>query len=127
MPTTDMTVNLLAGESIKIAGPGLVEFHAAEALPIAKTVATGATKMGAGQTMATAQTTQLGFGTTSATATTAAAKTAGTAGGTIWTGKGLSLGLGLGLGAWGPVILVSGATLGYIYWRRSKAAKIWPF
>ena len=39
-----------------------------------------------------------------------------TAGGTIWTGKGLSLGLGLGLGAWGPVLVIAAAAAaGYAY------------
>ena len=38
------------------------------------------------------------------------------AGGTIWTGKGLSLGLGLGLGAWGPVLVIAAAAAaGYAY------------
>ncbi len=44
-----------------------------------------------------------------------------TAGGTIWTGKGLSLGLGLGLGAWGPVLLIAGAaaaSYAYLEYRR---------
>ena len=53
-------------------------------------------------------------GLTGATAGTSAQ--AMTAGGTIWTGKGLSLGLGLGLGAWGPVLVVAAAAAaGYAY------------
>ena len=39
-----------------------------------------------------------------------------TAGGTIWTGKGLSLGLGLGLGVWGPILVIgAGAAAAYAY------------
>ncbi len=46
-----------------------------------------------------------------------------TAGGTIWTGKGLSLGLGLGLGAWGPVLVIAAgavATYAYLEYRRNQ-------
>jgi hypothetical protein len=48
-------------------------------------------------------------------------------GGTIWTGKGLSVGLGLGLGAWGPVILVAGgaaAWYGYKKYRKSADGEL---
>ena len=46
-------------------------------------------------------------------------------GGTIWSGKGLSLGLGIGLGAWGPVLLLAGgaaAVYGYLQYRKRHQA-----
>ncbi|MBF0359164.1 MAG: hypothetical protein HQL70_11210 [Magnetococcales bacterium] len=65
---------------------------------------------------------------TIATKAATVSKVPAAAGGTIWTGKGLSLGLGLGLGAWGPVILATAiATGGYVYYKKRQAKKLWPF
>lgn len=150
MPITQsFAVELLAGETLKVAGPGVVEFSGAEIVRTklgtvagAKGVAMGTkgvamgTKgaaMGAGtQVQVGAGTGQaiintgLNQGTAVTSATTVASKTS--AASTIWNGKGLSLGLGLGLGAWGPMILVSAVTFGgYVYWKKKQSARIWPF
>ena len=141
MPITQsFAVELLAGESLKVAGPGIVEFSAAEVAKTKIGAAVGATAgakgvaMGGGATTAVPM--QIGAGTGKATISTGinqgAAVTTATgskaAAGTLWNGKGLSLGLGLGLGAWGPVLLVSAATLGgYVYWKKKQSAKLWPF
>ncbi len=123
--TQSFAIELLAGETLKVAGPGFVEFSAAEAVPA---------KLAAGTKGAAAATTQIGAGTGKAVIqtgidptliTTAGSKAAA---GTIWNGKGLSLGLGLGLGAWGPVLLATAVTVGgYVYWKKKQSAKIWPF
>lgn len=140
MPITQsFAVELLAGETLQVAGPGVVEFSGTEVVKTklatvgAKGTAAGANgatvgagaqvKVGAGTGKAVINT---GLNQGTASATTVASKTA--TAGTIWNGKGLSLGLGLGLGAWGPVALVSAVTLGgYVYWKKKQAAKIWPF
>ncbi len=68
-----------------------------------------------------------GAGIASKAATTTSKVSAAT-GGTIWTGKGMSLGLGLGLGAWGPVLLAAVvATGGYAYYKKRQSQKFWPF
>ena len=142
MPITQsFAVELLAGESLKVAGPGFVEFSAAEVAKTKMGTVVGATTgakgvaMGGGAATA-ASPIQIGAGTGKATITTGVnqgtAITTATgskaAAGTLWNGKGLSLGLGLGLGAWGPFLLVSAATLGgYVYWKRKQSAKLWPF
>ena len=125
--TQSFAVELLAGETLKVAGPGFIEFSAAEAVPA---------KLAAGVKGATATTTQMQIGTGTGQAvintgvdptivTTAGSKITA---GTIWNGKGLSLGLGLGLGAWGPALLVTAVTVGgYVYWKKKQSAKIWPF
>ncbi len=114
MLTTNFSVNLLAGETLKVAGPGTVEFAAPEVVGAGKAAfAQGAT----GNAMAANGT--VGGGAATITKTAAS-------GGTIWSGKGLSLGLGLGLGAWGPVLLAS-AVGGYIYWRKQKGLPALPF
>jgi hypothetical protein len=101
MPATNIQVDLIAGESMKIVGPGNLTFQAP-----------GAAKAAAGVN---------GGG-----ATALAAKSSATASGTIWTGKGVSLGLGLGLGVWGPVILVAVAAGGYAYLRHKRSQNWWP-
>ena len=136
MPITQsFAVELLAGETLKVAGPGFVEFSAAEVTKTklaaavgnqGATMAGGAPiKVGAGTGKATIST-GLNQGSAVATGKSVASKAASA--GTIWNGKGLSLGLGLGLGSWGPVFLLSAATVGgYVYWKKKQAAKIWPF
>lgn len=137
MPITQsFAVELLAGETLKVAGPGFVEFSGAEvvktklgAVAGAKGAAMGGAgapiQIGAGAGKATIST-GLNQGTAVATGTGALSSKA--AAGTLWNGKGLSLGLGLGLGAWGPVVVVSAVTLGgYVYWKKKQAAKVWPF
>ncbi|MEO5363626.1 MAG: hypothetical protein H7838_08390 [Magnetococcus sp. DMHC-8] len=126
--TQSFAVELLAGETLKVAGPGFVEFSAAEVAPVklaagAKgTVAATQMQVGAGTGQAVINT-----GVDPTLLTTAAGSKAATAG-TIWNGKGLSLGLGLGLGAWGPVLLATAVTVGgYVYWKKKQSAKVWPF
>lgn len=124
--TQSFAVELLAGETLKVAGPGFVEFSAAEVMPA---------KLAAGtKGAAVATQMQVGAGTGQAVVsagmdpnfvTTAGSKAAA---GTIWNGKGLSLGLGLGLGAWGPVLLATALTVGgYVYWKKKQSVKVWPF
>ncbi|MBF0251696.1 MAG: hypothetical protein HQL35_13825 [Alphaproteobacteria bacterium] len=63
-------------------------------------------------------------GTTGANTTVATCTAAKSAGGTIWTGKGLSLGLGLGLGPWGPALVgIAAAGAGYIAYKKYWANK----
>lgn len=100
MPVSNLQIDLVAGESIKVVGPGHLHFQTPAA---AKAAAAQA-----------------------ATATAAGGKTSAAAAGTIWSGKGLSLGLGLGLGAWGPILLVTAAAGGYAYYRHKKSLKWWP-
>ncbi|MBF0161262.1 MAG: hypothetical protein HQL88_03150 [Magnetococcales bacterium] len=127
--TQSFAVELLAGETLKVAGPGFVEFSAPEVVQA---------KLGATAKGAAAATTQMqvGAGTGQGVVTTGVdptlITTAGTgskaAAGTIWNGKGLSLGLGLGLGVWGPILLATAVTVGgYVYWKKQKSAKVWPF
>ncbi|MBF0462140.1 MAG: hypothetical protein HQL87_12165 [Magnetococcales bacterium] len=127
--TQSFAVELLAGETLKVAGPGLIEFSAAEAVP-AKLVA------GTKGAAAAAAPMQVGAGTGKAvihtgidpTLLTSAGTGSKAVAGTLWNGKGLSLGLGLGLGAWGPTLLVTAVTVGgYLYWKHKQSAKIWPF
>lgn len=125
--TQSFAVELLAGETLKVAGPGFVEFSAPEVVQA---------KLGAGVKGTAVATTQMqvGAGTGKGVISTGVdptlLTTAGTgskvAAGTIWNGKGLSLGLGLGLGAWGPVLVLA-AVGGYVYWRKKHHAKVWPF
>ncbi|MEO5352352.1 MAG: hypothetical protein H7835_03970 [Magnetococcus sp. XQGC-1] len=124
--TQSFAVELLAGETLKVAGPGFVEFSAPEIVP-AKLAA------GAKGTAAAAQM-KVGAGTGQAVINTGmdpnfvAAAGSKAATGTIWNGKGLSLGLGLGLGAWGPLLLATAVTVGgYVYWKKKQSAKVWPF
>lgn len=121
MPITQsFAVELLAGESLQVAGPGVVEFSGAEVVRTKLGAIAGA---GTGKAVVKTGLNQ-GAAVTSATTTVASKASVGT----IWNGKGLSLGLGMGLGAWGPVILISAATLGgYVYWKKKQAARIWPF
>ncbi|MBF0423329.1 MAG: magnetic particle specific iron-binding protein [Magnetococcales bacterium] len=119
MPATTMNAELLPGETLTLVGPGKVEFQAAQAAK-AVTGAKAAGTAGQGIVATNVQTTVGGVTKTGAAA--AAAKA-----GTIWTGKGLSLGLGLGLGAWGPGILAAAAIGGYIYYRKKKTLRLWPF
>lgn len=144
MPITQsFAVELLAGETLKVAGPGVIEFSAAEVVTT-KVAAVGAkgTAMGGATTAGAAAPGQFGAGAGNVTfnagmnqgatlpSATVTGKTVASkaAAGTIWNGKGLSLGLGLGLGPWGPVLLASAATLGgYVYWKRKQSAKLWPF
>ncbi|MBF0368360.1 MAG: magnetic particle specific iron-binding protein [Magnetococcales bacterium] len=134
MPMTNMTVDLLAGESVKVVGPGTMEFHAPELANVAKgggaAAGKGKAALAGGGKMAVAagqgQGATVGGGKLIAAAGSTGTGAAGSAG-TIWTGKGLSLGLGLGLGAWGPVIVAGAALGGYVYWRKKQAAKVWPF
>ena len=112
MLTNNFSVNLLAGETLKVAGPGTVEFSAPEVIGAGKAAFT---QGAAGQAAAANGMTGGGM----------VATKAGTSAGTIWSGKGLSLGLGLGLGAWGPVLLLSAA--GYVYWRKKQGLPINPF
>lgn len=146
MPITQsFAVELLAGETLQVAGPGVVEFSGAEVVrtklgtaagakmaPVGAAVPMNAGTMNAGTMNAGAGTGKVmfntgvnqGVGVTTATTTAATKATAGT----IWNGKGLSLGLGLGLGAWGPMLLVSAVTVGgYVYWKKKQAAALWPF
>ena len=123
--TQSFAVELLAGETLKVAGPGVVEFSAVEVVPAKLAV-------GAKGTAATTANMQMGAGTGQAVINTGVdptlITTAGSkaAAGTIWNGKGVSLGLGLGLGGWGPVLLLT-ALGGYVYWRKKQHAKVWPF
>ena len=121
--TQSFAVKILAGETLKVAGPGFVEFSALETVPA---------PLAAGAKGAAATQMQVGAGTGQAVIntgmdpnliTTAGSKVTA---GTLWNGKGLSLGLGLGLGAWGPVLLLT-AVGGYVYWRKKKNAAVWPF
>ena len=128
--TQSFAVELLAGETLKVAGPGFVEFSAPEIIPAKLGTMVGAKGVVAG----TATPMQIGAGTGQAVVSTATdpgfVTTAGSkaAAGTIWNGKGLSLGLGLGLGAWGPVLLATAVTVGgYIYWKKQQSVKVWPF
>ncbi|MEO5334196.1 MAG: hypothetical protein H7839_19455 [Magnetococcus sp. YQC-5] len=118
----NFTIDLLAGESMTVAGPGTLDFTIPE---IARTTAmTGQANMAApaaGKGLATA-----GKGLTKGLVVNSATTTAAQSG-TIWSGKGLSLGLGLGLGAWGPVLVVAAAAGGYLYWRKKNPNKTWPF
>ncbi|MBF0144742.1 MAG: hypothetical protein HQL84_01955 [Magnetococcales bacterium] len=109
MPATTINADLLPGEVMTLIGPGKVEFQAAQ---VAKTVQ--AAKVANGAAVGVAKT------------GTAVASTAAKAG-TVWTGKGLSLGLGLGLGAWGPGLLAAAAVGSYIYYRKKKSMRLWPF
>ncbi|MBF0584518.1 MAG: hypothetical protein HQL80_09835 [Magnetococcales bacterium] len=127
--TQSFAVELLAGETLKVAGPGIVEFSAAEVVPAKLGVTAGAKgaatqmQIGAGTGKAVIST-----GTNPVVVTAAAGSGSNAAAGTIWNGKGLSLGLGLGLGAWGPVLLLTAATVGgYVYWKKKQNAKVWPF
>ncbi|MBF0583798.1 MAG: hypothetical protein HQL80_06120 [Magnetococcales bacterium] len=130
--TQSFAVELLAGETLKVAGPGLVEFSAPEIVP-AKMGAVMGAKGGAAGAAATQM--QVGAGTGQAVISTATdpnmvvtATGSKAAAGTIWNGKGLSLGLGRGLGAWGPVLLATAITVGgYVYWKKKQSAKVWPF
>ncbi|MEO5364739.1 MAG: hypothetical protein H7838_14135 [Magnetococcus sp. DMHC-8] len=119
----NFTIDLLAGESMTVAGPGTLDFAIPEVARNA-TVAGKATvaKAGAGlgATAGKGITKGLVVNTTPAVASSAQA-------GTIWTGKGMSLGLGLGLGAWGPALVVAAAAGGYVYWRKKNNQKLWPF
>jgi len=122
MLTTNFSVKLLTGETLKVAGPGTVEFAAPEVVGAGHAAFTQGAA-GAGNTMAAngmAANSMVGGGTTATITKTAATS------GTIWSGKGLSLGLGLGLGAWGPVLLAS-AVGGYIYWRKQQGLSALPF
>ncbi|MEO5339925.1 MAG: hypothetical protein H7837_05310 [Magnetococcus sp. MYC-9] len=127
--TQSFAVELLAGETLKVAGPGFVEFSAPEIVPA---------KMAAGAKGAAAAATpmQIGAGTGKGVVVTGmdpnlvtvAGPGSKVAAGTIWNGKGLSLGLGLGLGAWGPLLLATALTAGgYVYWKKKQSAKVWPF
>lgn len=122
MPATTMNADLLPGETLTLIGPGKVEFQAAKAAQAAK-VAKGATVAGQGVVGTNVQTAMGGIAKTG----TAAASSTAVKAGTIWTGKGLSLGLGLGLGAWGPGILAAAAIGSYVYYRKKKAMRLWPF
>ena len=122
--TQSFAVELLAGETLKVAGPGFVEFSAPEVLPA---------KLGVGAKGAATQM-QIGAGTGKGVISTGVdpnlMATAGSgskvASGTIWNGKGLSLGLGLGLGTWGPILLATAVTVGgYLYWKKKQS--LWPF
>ncbi|MBF0125822.1 MAG: hypothetical protein HQM02_01285 [Magnetococcales bacterium] len=109
----NFTIDLLAGESMTVAGPGTLDFTIPE---IARnTTLAGQATVGNGLTVT-------GKGLTKGLAvnTTTVAAQAGT-------GKGLSLGLGLGLGAWGPALLAAAAIGGYVYWRKKQHAPLWPF
>lgn len=143
MRTTNFSVDLLTGDSIRITGPGAVDFQAPELakagkgigattkqITLGKGMATG--KMATGKMVVGNGAMQTGAGkgaTTLAAGGGGAASTKGAAAATIWSGKGLSLGLGLGLGAWGPAILITAATAGgYYYWKRKRASMaLWPF
>ena len=117
--TQSFAVELLAGETLKIAGPGFIEFSAAEAVPAKLAAATTQMQIGAGGQAV------INTGMDPTLVTTAGSKVAA---GTIWNGKGLSLGLGLGLGAWGPALLATAVTVaGYVYWKKKQSAKVWPF
>jgi hypothetical protein len=107
MPAANVQIDLIAGESMKIMGPGKLSFQAPG-------VAKAAIGNGATTGMAT--------GGKAAAAMKGSTATAGT----IWTGKGLTLGLGLGLGAWGPVLLATAVVGGYAYYKRKQSAKWWP-
>ncbi|MBF8273130.1 MAG: mms6 [Magnetococcales bacterium] len=124
MPATTINAELLPGETLTLVGPGKVEFQAAQAAKTAQAakVANGATVAGKGIVGTNIQAT-MGVAKTGAAATSTAAVKAGT----IWTGKGLSLGLGLGLGAWGPGLLAATVVGGYIYYRKKKTMRLWPF
>lgn len=127
--TQSFAVELLAGETLKVAGPGFIEFSAPEVIPAMLGAMAGAKGAAAATPMQ-----QVGAGAGQAVISTATdpgvITTAGTkaAAGTIWNGKGLSLGLGLGLGAWGPVLLATAVTVGgYLYWKKQQSVKTWPF
>lgn len=145
MPVNSLNVDLLAGEKLTLVGPGKVEFQAVNTAKAAKGTTvlkgangvamtqgatTGGNMAGGKATTLVAANAQGGGGMTSVaskTGTAAIGKVPAVAGGTIWTGKGLSLGLGLGLGAWGPVILtVAVATGGYLYYKKRQSRKLWP-
>lgn len=113
----NFTIDLLAGESMKVVGPGTVDFAIPELAR--NTVVAGQATAGNG--LATA-----GKGLTKGLTVSTTASTATAQAGTIWSGKGLSLGLGLGLGAWGPLLVVAAAG-GYVYWRKKNHAPLWPF
>lgn len=117
--TQNFAVELLAGETLKVAGPGLVEFSAPEILPAKMAVGAKGAAVGAG----TGGQAVINTGMDPTLITTAGSKATA---GTIWNGKGMSLGLGLGLGGWGPVLLIAAAG-GYVYWRKKQNANLWPF
>ncbi len=107
MPATNVQIDLIAGESMKIVGPGTLHFQTPAAAKAAAGGTTGTTALAGGSKAV-------------------AVKSSSAAAGTIWTGKGLSLGLGLGLGAWGPLLLATAVAGGYVYYKRKQAPKWWP-
>lgn len=129
MPTNTLNADLLPGEALTLVGPGKVEFQATQAANVAATARNGkGIAVTKGVTGANVKGSIAGVNVKSGLAGVASKGTtaAANAGGTIWTGKGLSLGLGLGLGAWGPTILVAAVAGGYLYYRKRKASSFWP-
>ncbi|MEO5334071.1 MAG: hypothetical protein H7839_18825 [Magnetococcus sp. YQC-5] len=114
----NFAIDLLAGETITVTGPGTLDFAVPEI--VNNTALAG--QAPAGTALATT-----GKGMTKGLVVNSAATTTAAKTGTLWSGKGMSLGLGLGLGAWGPVLLVAAAAGGYIYWRKKNHASLWPF
>ncbi|MBF0126621.1 MAG: hypothetical protein HQM02_05350 [Magnetococcales bacterium] len=111
----NFTIDLLAGESMTVAGPGTLDFAIPE---LARNTAV-AGKAAAGNGLAVT-----GKGLTKGLAVNTTTVTTATQAGA---GKGLSLGLGLGLGAWGPVLVAAALAGGYVYWRKRNHAPLWPF
>lgn len=115
----NFAIDLLAGESMTVAGPGTLDFTIPE---IARNTA-----MAGQATTGVNGLAMTGKGLTKGVVVNTTAATTTAQAGTIWSGKGLSLGLGLGLGAWGPVLVMAAAAGGYVYWRKKNHAPLWPF
>jgi hypothetical protein len=124
-------VMLTGGEMKVVQGAGATAAKAAPGAALAGGNGVVITQNAAGGNIATVKSAAganaNGGLSTIATKAATVSKVPAVTGGTIWTGKGLSLGLGLGLGALGPAILAAIATGGYVYYRKRQSQKLWPF